>query len=517
MRFAHRCFASFVFIALCHEALAAGKASHVVLIVWDGMRPDFVSQENTPVLFAAARNGVTFLHHHPVYVSSTEVNGTALATGVYPNESTIIANAEFRPAIDPLAPVDTQGFAAIRQGDKLWNNHYIAFPTVAEILHAHDLRTVIAGCKPVAMLHDRAARDPDSQNVALFAGRTLPEKWQTMLTASLGAFPPSGPVKTNIDEWTTQALTGPLWSNGVPAFSLLWLAEPDWSQHKDGPGAPNPLLGIRDDDRCLDRVLQTLKEKKVLDSTDVILVSDHGFSTVLRAIDVGAALETNGFHTFHKFPASGSNPGDIMVVSLGGATFCYVTGHDEKEIERAVHVLQTQPFTGVIFTRTGTDGTFPLADVHLNSPYAPDIVVAMRWTDAPNRYGVPGMVFMDGGAFATSKGTHGSLCPTEMHNTCLAFGPDFKPGLRDDLPTGNIDIAPTILWILGIQPPQPMSGRVLAEALVTAQAPALEAQHRHKETSWSNDSFLWRQYLDVSACNGVTYFDQGNGNQEPVK
>jgi hypothetical protein len=47
-------------ILVCQTASAAGKASHVVLIVWDGMRPDFVSAENTPSLFAAAQNGVTF-------------------------------------------------------------------------------------------------------------------------------------------------------------------------------------------------------------------------------------------------------------------------------------------------------------------------------------------------------------------------------------------------------------------------------------------------------------------------
>jgi arylsulfatase A-like enzyme len=494
-------------------AMAAGKASHVVLIVWDGMRPDFVSEENTPTLFAAARGGVTFLHHHPVYVSSTEVNGTALATGVYPEQSTIIANNEFRPGIDPLAPIETQGFGSIRQGDKISNNHFLAFSTVAEILHDNGRRTAVAGSKPVALLADRATRPQDSASVTLFAGRTLPEQWQGLLTTALGPFPVPNPTKTNIDQWTTKALTGPLWSNGVPAFSLLWLAEPDWSQHKEGPGAANALLGIRNDDRCLAQVLQILKEKNALDSTDVILVSDHGFSTVTQVVDVGAALQKQGFHVFRKFPSGGANPGDILIVSLGGAVLCYFTGHDEHEIEQAVHFLQAQPFTGVIFSRTPVAGTFPLADAHLNSPEAPDLVVAMRWTDGKNTNGAPGMIYCD--SFA-GKGSHGTLCSTDMHNTCLAFGPDFKPGLRDPLPTGNIDIAPTILWILGVQPPKPMSGRVLTEALMTA-GPAPEASPpRQNAASWRGEQFVWRQYLDISVVNGVTYFDQGNGKQEPL-
>jgi len=54
------------------------------------MRPDFVTEEGTPTWFGLTRQGVTFRNHHQVYISTTEVNGTALATGVNPEESGII-------------------------------------------------------------------------------------------------------------------------------------------------------------------------------------------------------------------------------------------------------------------------------------------------------------------------------------------------------------------------------------------------------------------------------------------
>src|SRR5436305_11839170 len=38
--------------------------------------------------------------------------------------------------------------------------------------------------------------------------------------------------------------------------------------------------------------------------------------------------------------------------------------------------------------------------------------------------------------------------------------------------SSNADVAPTILSILGIKPPQPMDGRVLSEALVKSKTPA---------------------------------------------
>jgi hypothetical protein len=45
--------------AVSSNLSAFGKASNVVVIVWDGMRPDFVSEETTPTLTRLARQGVT--------------------------------------------------------------------------------------------------------------------------------------------------------------------------------------------------------------------------------------------------------------------------------------------------------------------------------------------------------------------------------------------------------------------------------------------------------------------------
>ena len=71
-----------VFAALSGAATAAAPTDkHVVVVVWDGMRPDFVSEQYTPTLWKLAQNGVTFRNHHSVYPSATIVNGTAINTG----------------------------------------------------------------------------------------------------------------------------------------------------------------------------------------------------------------------------------------------------------------------------------------------------------------------------------------------------------------------------------------------------------------------------------------------------
>ena len=505
-----------VVVLWCNQGWAAGKASHVILMVWDGMRPDFVSEATTPALMQMAAEGVTFLHHHPVYLSATEVNGTALATGVYPGQSGVIGNHEYRPSIDPLAPIDTQEVAAVRKGDQLTGNHYLAFPTVSEILHDNGLPTAVTGSKPVALLHDRAPRAPGSLGITLFAGDTLPEEMEKSLAESLGKFPKAGTGKSAQDDWTTRALTGPLWEKGLPAYSLLWMAEPDFSQHRFGPGSPEALAAIKNNDDNLARLRAVLKAKNLEDSTDIIVVSDHGFSTIFTNIDVTATLRAHGLRAYRKFPDAQRKDGDIMVVGNGGSAYCYVTGHDSNLITQIVHCLQAEPYTGVVFSQPPVAGAFPLENSHLNSPAAPDVVAVLRWKPDQNKNGAPGLIYCEGKTLGPGQGNHASLGPADMHNTCVAFGPDFNRGMKDALPTGNIDIAPTILWILGVKPKEKMSGRVLSEALTGGGPAVTSSRSYHRQTSWKGEGFVWHQYLDSSEVNGVIYFDEGNGDQTPT-
>src|SRR4051812_20199770 len=115
-------------LCFCSTALA-GKAGHVVVVVWDGMRPDFVSKTHTPTLWKLAREGVTFRNHHAAYLSATVVNGTAIATGSYPSGSGVFANYVFRPEITPTKMIDAGVPDVVRKGDELSGGEYLAKPT----------------------------------------------------------------------------------------------------------------------------------------------------------------------------------------------------------------------------------------------------------------------------------------------------------------------------------------------------------------------------------------------------
>ena len=158
---------SLLFLIVCSSAAAVVPAKperHVVVVVWDGMRPDFVTEQNTPTLWKLAREGVTFRNHHAVYPSATMVNGTAMVTGVYPGKSGIIANHVYRPDIDPHHAVDVELPPTVKKGDELSGGKYIAVPTIADLVERAGARSVIAAAKTVGLLLDRHPNDVGAKN-----------------------------------------------------------------------------------------------------------------------------------------------------------------------------------------------------------------------------------------------------------------------------------------------------------------------------------------------------------------
>ena len=504
----------------------ATNERRVVLVVWDGLRPDSISDETTPTLAKLAREGVFFARHHPVYPSMTEVNGTAMATGCYPGHSGLIGNREFRPAIDPLKTLAMENIATVRKGDDVTGGKYLRVPTLPELLQAAGQRTVVTGTKGVVVLMDRATRAgagnaagrPRGSQV-LFEGKTLPPDLAGALDERLhGPFPAEIHFpNVEQDAWTTRALTEFLWDShldGLPGLTVLWMSDPDFTQHQFGPDSPQARRALASVDADLGVVLEELARQHVRDTTDVLVVSDHGFSTIGRRIDLAALLTDAGFNATREYK-SAPKPGDILVDGLGGSVYLYVAGHDADTVRRVAVFLEGSDFAGVIFTRDALPGTFAMGAAHIDSPDAPDIAVSLRWNDDKSATGFPGLVVSDGGR-KPGQGTHATLSRYDMHNTLVAAGRDFQKGWRDEMPTGNVDLAPTIAHLLGLPRPTQMDGRVLYESFLglAAQLPPPPVTQR-VEAKQENAGARWSQYLQVTHYWGVDYIDEGNGTSEP--
>ena len=78
-----------------------------LLIVLDGLRPDYVTPELMPNLHALGQRGVVMTRHHAVYPTVTRVNASSISTGAYPAVHGLMGNSIFFPDVDPGRFLDT--------------------------------------------------------------------------------------------------------------------------------------------------------------------------------------------------------------------------------------------------------------------------------------------------------------------------------------------------------------------------------------------------------------------------
>ncbi len=390
-------------------------------------------------------------------------------------------------------------------------------PTIAQIVRDSGRRTVVAGTKPVALLLDRQMRDARSAENGpnLFQGQCRPSSLLDDIQNRFGPLPPQADPKLlangRQDNWTTRVLVQRLWAQEVPAFTMLWLSEPDFAQHGSGPGSKVARSALKSSDEDLAMVLEALDAAKVRDKTDVLVVSDHGFSTISRNVELPDELKKAGLKVVRGFAAE-PVPGEIVLVGNGGSVFFHVVGHDEAVIRRLVEALQTSDYAGAIFTRKPIAGAFSLEQAGIDTPDAPDVVLGMRWSDETSATGLPGTLVSESNKLIHGQGNHASLSRYDMHNTLIAAGADFRAGMVDQLPSGNVNLAPTVLWILNIKPAGAMDGRVLAEAMPDAPASTDQPQSTTLEAETSFGELTWKQYLKVTHLGATTYYDEGNGS-----
>ena len=171
-----------------------------------------------------------------------------------------------------------------------------------------------------------------------------------------------------------------------------------------------------------------------------------------------------------RVPSPGNLPATgIVVANNNGSDYFYVPSHDAATVRNLVKFLQQREEYGAVFvdSRYGAlPGTFSMSQVNLENANRrdngqPDVIVSMAFDETATVQGKTGIEFEDVGG---QRGMHGSFGPTDVHNTLIAFGPSFRKGITVATPTGNVDVAPTAAYLLGLTMPQ-ADGRVINEAL----------------------------------------------------
>ncbi len=488
----------------------------VIVFVVDGLRPDAITLEDTPTLFRLRAEGVEFANSHSVFPTVTRVNAATIATGMQPGTHGIVGNQIYVPAVDVRRAFDTGNFRNLLALDRTSGGRLVMGLTLGERLRAHGM--TLAGVSSGStgssfLLNPRAAAGAGVVVNGYFEpGQTVayPADVSAAILSKLGPAPTKARDGRHDPAvaWTERVLREYVLPELRPDVVINWLTEPDHTQHDVGVGSPSAREALQNDDREIARVLATLDELGLMASSDVFVVSDHGFTTNTGGVDVAGALVDARLKT-------AADSTDVVLASSGQAVGLHVEGHAGARIESIARFIQSRDWGGVVFTaargpgdaRGVVDGTFSLELIHVaNAERAPDLLFTFPWTSEPGPFGVRGtdLTCVSGGA-RLYPSDHGSMSPWNVRNTLLAWGSSFKKRTVVRAPAGNVDLTPTILALLGIADRDGLDGRVLTEALAGGpdeEAVPLETRVQTVEVGG------YRAALQVSLVAGRRYVDK---------
>jgi hypothetical protein len=318
---------------------------HLVFVI-DGLRPDSITEADTPTLYRLRREGVAFENTHSVFPTVTRVNSTSLATGMYPARHGIMGNSIYVPAVDPKRAFTNDDFQPLLKLDEATGGRMVTVPGIAEILaqRGSSVVAVSSGSTGSAILLTPKA--PRGTGIVIngdfFPGTQVayPSAISDAVLQRFGPAPKKGgatvPYSASVD-WSMQVLREYVLTELRPTVVFTWMTEPDHIQHGLGAGAPESIAAIRNDDRQLGLLLQKLETLGIRDKTNIMVVSDHGFAQTLFNVNVGRALVDAGL-----MPAADSD--DIVIASSGQAVALHVKGSDPTRIGAVVDFLQRQPW-----------------------------------------------------------------------------------------------------------------------------------------------------------------------------
>jgi hypothetical protein len=376
-----------------------------------------------------------------------------MVTGRHPGGHGLAANTVVVPELSPGQVIDALEPTLARLAESSGGRVLLA-PTLGEILalHGRSYAAVVGGTSGNAYVHH--PRAATTGGAVVHSDFSLPAAHHDAVRRRFGPWPgkqaPSvGRIRHAADVLLHYALP-----RVDPDVATVWFPEPDASQHVAGVGSGVAHEALRAADTRLGEILATLERRGV--EPDVLVVSDHGYSTIASVVDLEAEVRRAGFP-----PAD--RPGGVAVAPNGGATLFYVQDRDPEVIDRLGAWLAEQPWAGALVGGRGAAaGLLPGGAAGLAGPRAPDITMSLRWDPDPGAHGFAGRSDATGGA--PGQGTHGSGSPHDIRSVLIAAGPSFRRGIASDLPSGNVDLAPTILALLGLVADVPFDGRVLAEA-----------------------------------------------------
>lgn len=485
-------------VAACSGAPEAGEGGESrtlqLVVVLDGLRPDYVVPDLMPRLDALAEAGIRFRHHHSVFPTVTRVNASSIVTGAYPESHGLLGNTIFSPAVDATKGLDTSDRRQLVRFEAA-EGRLLDVPDLAQTLADAGKRFVAAsaGSTGSAYLLNHRVRG----GALLHPDLVLPPELETIVHERLGEAPPEATPNAARNRYAVDLLLEVGLPEIDPDVAVLWLSDPDHTAHEHGIGAPETEEALRKVDAEVGRLLDELAARGR--AVNVLVTSDHGFSTHLG----GSEAVDRIVKRFARRDEAGRP--DLVRAGAG----VYDLANDPARVRELVAALQASEGVGAIFTsprqprdlRGSVAGTLSFEAARWGHERAGAILVSADSSDAANAAGWPGSTSAGGVA------GHGSSGAWDIHNTLVAAGPDLKAGLTSEIPTANVDLAPTLCRLLGLEVPASMTGRVLEEALASSAEPAPEAIRDELVVEANAGSVHYRLTAYFSEVGDARYLD----------
>ena len=512
------------------------RPNNILLFVADGLRPGTVNERTAPAMTALMQRGVRFTNTHSLFPTFTTANASAIATGHYLGDTGDFSNNIFvgfpvKAANDsPVAPLENNDVLG-EIDQKL--GPFLNEETILKLARDAGYSTAALGKHGPTLILDHTERSGTRTIIVDDAtghrgGIPLSDEMKQRL-AALGLAPEASHARepnTEQQAWlaaiAVKAVLPLFKQRDKPFLMVFWSRDPDVTQHRQadstgrlvpGINGPTSMAAIRNADDTLARLLAALKDLGLDATTDVILTSDHGFSTASKesatswaatqryqdvpagqlppgfvGIDLANALGLGLFDPSAKnapvpagqFPSrSGALLADdptqpkAIVVGNGGSDLIYLPTQDKALAARIVEVLSKQDYTSGLFVADALGripGTLPLSAIGLEgSAVTPKPAIVVNFRSFATGCADPttcGVVVADT-FFKQGQGIHGSFSRADTRNTMAVAGPSFRQKFESTAPASNADLGKTIVRLMGLkaQDKGKLVGRVLVEAL----------------------------------------------------
>jgi arylsulfatase A-like enzyme len=546
---------------LVSHAVAQPRPHNVVLFVADGLRPGMVNERTAPAMTALLSRGVRFTNTHSLFPTFTTANASGMATGHLLGDTgdfsnNIYAGFQVPGAGDSLTPF-LESDPVLGDVDEHFSGDYLNEETILQAAREAGFSTATIGKLGPALIFDHTERTGQHTIVVddmtgRAGGIPLSDELQQRLTAAevptqattrgdngkAGTSTTAGTTVANVEQQNffadvaAKAVLPLFKERQKPFIVVFWSRDPDGTQHNQGdslgrliPGinGPTSLAAIKNADDNLSRLLDALRQQGLDGDTDVIITSDHGFSTISKesatswaatqtykdvpakllppgfvAIDIAHALDLPIYDPDAKgaqvsvgaYPVRGNGliGGDpthpmVVVAANGGSDLVYLPTSDKALAAKIVAALSEQDYISGLFVDDSlgkAPGTLPLSAIALKgTAVTPMPAIAINFRTFSLGCADPttcGVEVADTG-LQQGQGMHGSFSRADTRNIMGAAGPSFREHFEDGAPASSADIGKTIARLLALNIPAKgkLVGRELTEAMPNGAMPESHA------------------------------------------